>query len=150
MKRFIFGFFGLIMAVALISTTALAVSNEQTCDDSMSTASLSSGTNLKVNGVTYFIPGGATSTVGYGYNNAYTYVYDCQLACNWMYNYHKDSALPCGSYCGVVDGSFGSNTYNGIIGFQNWNNTRMSGWPQLAEDGICGDSTWTRLAALCF
>lgn len=54
----------LIMVVALISTTALAVSNEQTCDDSMSTASLSSGTNLKVNGVTYFIPGGATSTIG--------------------------------------------------------------------------------------
>lgn len=105
---------------------------------------------LTVNGVTYSIPGGATSTVGTGYNNAYTYVYYCQLACNWLYDYHLDSiALPCYSYCGTVDGAFGPNTHNGIKGFQYWNNHRMAGWPQIAEDGICGDATWTRLASQC-
>lgn len=119
-------------------------------NDSMSTASIASAITLTVNGVSYLIPGGAISTVGYGYNNAYTYVYYCQLACNKMYYAFGDSiVLSCNSYCGTVDGAFGPNTYNGIKGFQYWNNHRMAGWPQLVEDGVCGDATWTRLAALC-
>lgn len=153
MKRIISGMFAMIMLVALFSNTALAQNYEDTstgyANASTSAASVSESITLTVNGIDYAIPGGATSTVGYGYNNNYTYVYLCQVACNWMYNATWDSMFPCYSDCGVVDGAFGPNTYSGILGFQKYNNTRMAGWPRLTEDGICGDGTWTRLADLC-
>lgn len=154
MKQIIAKVLALFMTVALFSTTALAFNDEIACNSintGVSTASVKAAISLTVNGVTYSIPGGAASTVGYGYKNDSTYVYRCQLAINKLYFDHLDDTIqwtPCN--CGNPDGIFGPKTHDGILGFQRTNNFLgfSSGWPELAEDGVCGDSTWKQLAFL--
>lgn len=154
MKRIISGMLAMLMLVALFSTTASAYYSEDTSTDyvnaGMSRATGKSLVTVVINGKRYSIPGGAESTVGYGYNNAYTYVYCCQAVCNDIYDFYKDNIIPWGCYCGKADGIFGPNTYDGILGFQKSNNLFhiSGGWAELAEDGICGDGTWKRLAAM--
>lgn len=154
MKRIVSSFLAVAMMITLLCTTAFAQNKGDNGEDFthsiMSAASISGAISVTIDGVAYSIPGGATSTVGYGYKNEYKYVLYCQKACNKVSKIYENDYITCPSYCGVPDGIFGPNTYDGILGFQMYVNLRaiVCSWPELAEDGVCGDNTWKMLAEL--
>lgn len=157
MKRIIAKMLAVVMTVALFSTTTLAYNDKGAYtgigDTGVGTASIAAAISLTIDGTTYSIPGGAVSTVGYTYQNNYTYVKICQQACNQLVKIHEDDIIGWNNcYCGEVDGIFGEKTYNGILGFQETNNLfrLVAGWPKLVEDGVCGDNTWKQLAVICW
>ena len=156
MKRMISVLSAFAVVLSLLCVTALAAYSSEpspkSSTGSMSAATANNSITVTVDGTGYYVCGGAESTVGYGYANNYDYVYICQLACNNIYDIYANDIITCPSYCGTVDGIFGQNTYNGILGLQRYSNlTRLvDPWPELAEDGICGDNTWARIADLSF
>lgn len=152
MKRIISKMLAVVMTLALFSTTALA-RNDKVVYTGVGTASVTAAISLTVKGITHSIPGGAVSTVGYTYQNDSTYVKICQQACNRTVEIHENDIIGWNKcYCGKPDGIFGEQTYSGILGFQETNNLfrLLEGWPELVEDGVCGDSTWKQLAVICW
>ena len=155
MKRLTSIMAALIIVLSLLCVTASAAyiskPSNSSNKGSMSAASVNSSIIVTINGNGYYVAGGAESTVGYGYENDYDYVYICQLACNRMYEMTANNYIPCQTDVGTVDGIFGPKTYNGIYNFQRYSNMLryVDPWPELTVDGICGDNTWERFADMC-
>lgn len=156
MKRIISGTIAVAMMVVVLCSTALAKSEDVSTYDFSSTsvgaAIVSEEITIMIDGVAYSVPGGAASTVGYGYENDPEYVFTCQYACNTIAEIYENDIIPCPSYCGTEDGIFGPKTYDGILQLQRYTNLSryVTGWPELVEDGVCGDNTWKQIARMCF